>query len=241
MAKFLCNGDELEFLRGTRFNDNKTFKYLFRKPLRHRTEVLRELATGKNVLHIGCCDHIPLLPQKIREGTWLHSTLTDVSEKCVGVDIDQNAISQARSISGLANIIYADITDPRKPQELEQQSFDLAIFGEVLEHIGNPVFFLKTFLQNYGQNVKTIIITVPNALRAGNIRNVFFTRETINSDHRFFFTPYTISKVAWDAGLEPISVDMAMFSSANRIKSIVVNRFPLLAENIIFQGCQVEQ
>jgi 2-polyprenyl-3-methyl-5-hydroxy-6-metoxy-1,4-benzoquinol methylase len=155
---------------------------------------------------------------------------------CIGVDIDQNAIIEAKRLSGLENIIWADVTDSSKPRELIDKVFDLAIFGEVLEHIGNPVLFLKQFLQRYGAQVAHTIITVPNALRAGNLRNAFKSQETINTDHRFFFTPYTICKVAWDAGLRPISIHMAFFSKASRAKRLLLNRFPLFAENIIYEG-----
>jgi hypothetical protein len=226
-------------LEGTRFDENATFEYNFQTPVQDRIELLANLVAGKRVLHIGCCDHhIPAIIQnKIAAKTWLHGRLTEVATHCVGIDIDATAVSNARSISQLTNIFYGDITNKQKIAEIENDVFDYAIFGEVVEHVGNPVHFLESFLSNYKENISQVIITVPNALRAGNIRNVFKTRETINSDHRFFFTPFTIAKLAWDAGLAPVSMQVAHYSdTAGTLKQIILNRFPLLAEDLVYVG-----
>jgi len=116
------------------------------------------------------------------------------------------------------------------------RQFDIALFGEVVEHISNPVAFLQRFRENYGDIIEQIVITVPNALRAGNVRGAFRNTETINSDHRFFFTPYTIAKVACDAGFTPEEISMATFTKAGWLKTMILNRAPLLAEDIIFVG-----
>jgi hypothetical protein len=110
------------------------------------------------------------------------------------------------------------------------------VFGEVVEHIPNPVSFLSRFRENYGDVVDQIVITVPNAFRGGNIKGILKNVETINSDHRFFFTPYTIAKVAIDAGYAPVEVKMATFMRAGKLKSMLLRRLPLLAEDIIFIG-----
>jgi hypothetical protein len=162
--------------------------------------------------------------------------LPKLLDQCIGIDIDAEAVKHARSISRLGNIFYGDITAKPKITEIGNSIFEYAIFGEVIEHIGDPVSFLASLLSNYRENVKQIIITVPNALRAGNIINILKTRETINSDHRYFFTPYTLSKVAWDAGLTPISLQMARYSATGAFKQAILNRFPLLAEDLIYIG-----
>jgi hypothetical protein len=74
----------------------------------------------------------------------------------------------ARSLSQLTNIFFGDITVRPKISEIGNDKFDYAVFGEVLEHIGNPVYFLKSFLSNYKENIGQVIITVPNALRGAS-------------------------------------------------------------------------
>jgi hypothetical protein len=215
-----------------------TLKYLSNEKVNHRTEVLLDACRGKRILHIGCCDHLPLIASKLASGDWLHSLITDCSDYTVGVDIDAAAVSGACQISGLKNIIAGDIMADALIPEIADKKFDIALFGEVVEHISNPVSFLKRFRENYGASIGQIIITVPNAFRAGNLKGAFNSSETINSDHRFFFTPYTISKVAYDAGFSPIEISMATFTRAGRLKSYLLNRAPLLAEDIIYIGVQ---
>jgi hypothetical protein len=145
-------------------------------------------------------------------------------------------VSEALRISGLENIFAGDITSADAVEPIRSRQFDIALFGEVVEHISNPVAFLQRFRENYGDIIEHIVITVPNALRAGNVRGAFRNTETINSDHRFFFTPYTIAKVACDAGFTPEEISMATFTKAGWLKTMILNRAPLLAEDIIFVG-----
>lgn len=225
-----------DYLSGTSFDENVAFHYDFTLPLRHRQDILLALAEGRRVLHIGCCDHVPLLKQKLANGTWLHGQLTDRAAKCVGIDIDASSVSQARTISGYKNIYHGDVTADELIAQISEETFDYAILGEVLEHIGNPVNFLHCLMSRYRNNIKNVVITVPNAFTAGNIKNSLRTTERINSDHRFFFTPYTVAKVAWDAGLTPVSVQMAYYSTAGRLKRSLLRRFPLLAQDIVYIG-----
>jgi SAM-dependent methyltransferase len=235
----MCNFDDVsvrDYLSGTSFGENVAFHYDFALPLRHRQDILLALAEGRHVLHIGCCDHVPILKQKLANGTWLHGKLTDIAEKCVGIDIDASAVNQAREISGYKNIFYGDIAADDLIEQISGETFDYVILGEVLEHIGNPVSFLRCLMSRYRNNIKNVVITVPNAFTAGNIRNSFKTMERINSDHRFFFTPYTVAKVAWDAGLAPVSVQMAYYSTAGRLKRSLLKRFSMLAQDIVYIG-----
>ncbi len=237
MPVFDPESDALQkYLSGENFGEQVAFEYAFKTPLKNRSHIISDIAKNRSILHIGCCDHSPLLREKISKGTWLHGILSNLANMCIGIDIDRSAIQNARTISGLDNIYFGDITSENKIAEISENQFDYAIFGEVLEHIGNPVNFIAQFLENYAPNVKNVIITVPNALRGGNVLNIFKAREAINTDHRFFFTPYTLAKVAWDAGLLPTSVQMAHYSPAPPIKAAILNRFPLLAEDLILIG-----
>ena len=154
----------------------------------------------------------------------------------MGVDIDQSAVIEASRISSLTNIFAGDITSDVTIEQISGRQFDIALFGEVVEHISNPVAFLSKFREKYGESFKYIIITVPNAFRGGNLKGVLKNIETINSDHLYFFTPYTIAKVALDAGFRPKEISMASFTKASRVKTILLNRKLLLAEDIIFIG-----
>jgi hypothetical protein len=224
------------YLGGNSFSSDLVAHYGRAGQTRYRNDILIQACTGKNVLHIGCCDHVPLIARKWHGREWLHGQLTAVAESVLGVDIDVAAVSETRRITGLPDIIAGDVTSNTAIAAIAERYFDIALFGEVVEHIGDPVRFLKQFLSTYERNVRDVIITVPNAFRAGNVKGIFANREVINSDHRFFFTPYTICKVACDAGIAPSSIQMASFSRQGPIKKLITSRWPLLAENIVLTG-----
>jgi hypothetical protein len=224
------------YLDGNSFSSDLVTRYARSGKIRYRNDILVQACAGKNVLHIGCCDHVPLIARKWQQHEWLHGQLTTVAESVLGVDIDQAAVDETRRITGLGNLVAGDITSGEPIDAIVERYFDIALFGEVVEHIGDPVRFLKTFLSTYERNVRDVIITVPNAFRAGNVKSIFANREVINSDHRFFFTPYTICKVACDAGIAPSSIQMASFSRQGALKKLITSRWPLLAENIVLMG-----
>jgi hypothetical protein len=223
----------MPYLDGSKFDENLRIKYERRDQVALRNTLLQDLCRGKRILHVGCTDHVPLIDAKIASRNWLHGLITDCSSYTLGVDIDAQAVRMASRIANLDNMVAGDITAPEPITEISRQQFDVALFGEVVEHIPNPVEFLWRFRKTYWANFKKIVITVPNAFRAGNVLGIVRNTETINSDHRFFFTPYTISKCAVDAGYRPESVTMAAFTPPGRLKSWVLNLRPLLAEDIV--------
>ncbi len=242
MTTILADFAKLEpYLDGNCFSSDLVTRYARSGRTRYRNDILVEACTGKNVLHIGCCDHVPLIARKWQQREWLHGQLTTVAESVLGIDIDEGAVNETRSITGLGNIVAGDITSEKVIDAIAERYFDIVLFGEVVEHIGDPVRFLKTFMSTYERNVRDVIITVPNAFRAGNVKSIFANREVINSDHRFFFTPYTICKIACDAGIAPSSIQMASFSRQGPVKKLITSRWPLLAENIVLVGAPVQR
>jgi len=226
----------MPYLDGSLFDENMVIKYASDADVGFRDDILVDLCRGKRVLHVGCCDHITLIGDKIAQNLWLHGLITSCSESTVGIDIDSEAIVAASRISGLDNMFAGDVTSSQIMGEVAGRKFDVALLGEVLEHIPNPANFLTRLRENYGDCFSHIVVTVPNAFRGGNIRGVLNNVETVNSDHRFFFTPYTIAKVALDAGFRPQEIRMATFTRAGRAKSALLKRKPLLAEDIVFMG-----
>ena len=113
---------------------------------------------------------------------------------------------------GFDNILLRDITGPVIP-EISAKTWDYAILGELLEHIDNPVSYLGEIREKYQHVIDKIIITVPNVLTEQSFAAARRSSELINSDHRYWFSPYTIAKVMLQAGME---LDEIFF--ANRIR-----------------------
>ena len=103
-------------------------------------------------------------------------------------------------------------------------------FGEIIEHLDNPVNFLKAFKEKYGNNVERFIITVPSIYNTHQFTNMMNYKEIINSDHRFWFTPYTISKVLASAGYKPEKITYANLQSLT-IPQLILRKIKTVSRN----------
>lgn len=169
--------------------------------LMYRIELLESLTKGLKVIHLGCTDHLPLIQEKIRKDTWLHARIVRSSERCLGVDINNEAVKYVRRELGYKDVYCADLSS-QPLAEIRENSWDLLVMGEIIEHVPSPSSFINKLINNLEGRVKHLIITVPNAFA---LENTKFTRdniEFINSDHYFWFTPYTISRILENAGCE---------------------------------------
>jgi 2-polyprenyl-3-methyl-5-hydroxy-6-metoxy-1,4-benzoquinol methylase len=169
----------------------------------NRLAFLCSLARGKNVVHIGCCDHAALIDQKIRSGEWLHERLTSAARRCIGIDINADAVNVVRQL-GFDNIRCGDMTDAATLDSvIGNGPWDLAILGDVVEHLDNPVAFLAATANNLRGHVEEIVVSVPNAFCWENWWGLLRHEECVNSDHRYWFTPFTLAKVLTRAGYQP--------------------------------------
>lgn len=188
------------YLRGEKFSNRIDVALRYKEPIPNRVALLTDMSRGKNVVHLGCLDHKPLIADKIARKQWLHKELTEVSKSCIGVDIDEEALAYVQSTFGYTNIVLGNFTTD-KFEAISGKSWDLAILGELLEHIDNPVQFLAAIRANYAGTIERIVVTVPNAWTRMTMKMAQSSVEMINSDHRYWFTPYTLAKVLYQAGM----------------------------------------
>ncbi len=203
----------LKYLKGEAFQNNLNVVIGKEKhEIISREATIINLIRDKDVIHIGCSDHIQIINSKIRDNIWLHKLITENARKCFGIDIDRDSIDYVKKELGYQNVFYGNIlTDEFK--DLKENKWDYAVFGEIIEHLDDPVSFLKVFKAKYGENVSRFIITVPSIYNKRQYINMKNYREVINSDHRFWFTPYTISKVLVSAGYNPEKLDYSNLQS----------------------------
>ena len=218
----------LQYLNGETFNKSLTVEIGKSKHrIISREAAITEIIRNKNVIHIGCSDHIQIINEKIKNNTWLHKLITDNAGKCIGIDIDKESIEFIKKELGYENVYHGDIlTDDFKI--INEDRWDYAVFGEIIEHLDNPVNFLKVFKEKYGKNVSGFIITVPSIYNTTQFSNMMQYKEIINSDHRFWFTPYTISKVLASAGYKPEKITYSNLLKLS-VLQLIVRKLKLLA------------
>ena len=164
------------------------------------------------VIHIGCADHISVIDSKMVAGNHLHSVLEDKCEKVIGFDLSKDAISHLVDRHGMSTVHHANIEDEEFDirDYTDDEDWDYVVLGEILEHVDNPVLFLKKVLHKFKDVAGYIVISVPNAYSNTHVSS-FFTKHTeiINSDHRYWFTPYTLLKVMHKSGIRIADLTMA--------------------------------
>ncbi len=171
-----------------------------KRPLYYRMDFLKKISMGKKIIHLGFTDHKNLIKEKMENNTWLHEILTKNANKCVGIDINCEAVDFVKTL-GFTDSYCLDITK-EIPEIVKKDHWDYIILGELIEHIQNPIPFLQAIKTNLGEYVNEIIITTPNVFR---IENIYLSQngiESINSDHRYWFSPYTLMKIAFEAEIE---------------------------------------
>ena len=96
----------------------------------------------------------------------------------------------------------ATITDPRRlTAELEQVP-DIVVAGEIIEHLGNPLGFLRQLAQTRQLSGKTLILSTPNATALPNVLIGLARRKSAHPDHLCIFSYKTLTTLRRRAGFE---------------------------------------
>jgi hypothetical protein len=227
--------ENLEYLTGEKFSNGKLMKVAApESKVVYRLDYLEELVRGSKVLHVGFADHVPLIAEKIKKNEWLHKRLVESAGHCLGIDIDEEAIGYIRNTYGYDHLLNYNLLNDTPSPEIKSGTWDYMIMGEILEHIDNPVLFLSQIYKNYGENIKHLVITVPNAFSLANARLLKNNIEYLNTDHRYWFSPYTLAKVVSRAGWKPHMVQLCeYFRSRSIARNFLLRRLPVLRNSII--------
>lgn len=192
-----------------------------------RVSFLSELLGNKKVLHIGCADHFNVIDAKISAGKHLHCALIKQSQIVTGIDLNVKAIKHLQEKYNIPDLHICNILEVDGDSETfsEGRHYDFALLAEIVEHIDNPGQFLTHLNETLGHLYDRIIITVPNAFSSVALRAWKNGIEAVNSDHRFWFSPYTIARLTTAAGFNVEQVYMIGEEQRMDILSRAYNRF----------------
>lgn len=236
------NSEVFPYLRDEKFSAGLFVKISHpEKNLSNRIDFICAYSKGKKILHVGCLDHIPLVEKKISQGLWLHKRIDEVAGKQLGIDINLEGLEWARTKLGYDNVHYENIISQDPPGEMiTSETWDAMILGEILEHVDNPVAFLSQLKNKYAPYVKEVLITVPNAFTLDNFLLALRHQECINTDHRSWFSIYTLSKNLTLAGFADFDFHFVTSYPSDYknswFKRSLVNRFPALRNTIIMRA-----
>lgn len=161
-------------------------------PLVHRVEYLKQVCSGKKVLHLGCTNW-PFTEEALKTDALLHLTLQKVAGELWGLDADRDGL-EALAKLGVNNIHYADL---EKLDELDlSEQFDVIIAGEMIEHLSNPGLFLRG-IKRFMRPDSTLVITTINAYCGFRVfyyglRGRGGSVEPVHPDHVSYYSYSTI-------------------------------------------------
>ena len=202
----------LDYLSGRRFSNRRRFALDGGGRAVQRQDHLVEIARGRRVLHVGCCDHLELIREKLAAGAYLHRRLCDVAVRCTGIDTHA---------AGLAELRALGFEDVHLPEDTPEVDYDVCLLADVIEHVGDVVTFLRSMRRH---RFAELVVATPNGFR---LRNFLSRGETVNTDHRYWFTPYTLCKVLVDAGFRPTRVELCHADHASALGALYARALDL--------------
>jgi len=170
-------------------------------PLVQRVDYVLALCRGRSVLHLGCTN-FPYTEAALRDGTLLHSRLQAVAARVVGLDADEEGLTALRQ-GGAGELHRADLE--RLDEAPLDETFDVVVAGEVIEHLANPGRCL-TGVRRFLRPDSRVVVTTINAY--GGLRFALYAtrgrggrREPVHPDHVAYYSLATLTRLVERSGL----------------------------------------
>lgn len=167
-----------------------------------RVEFIKRACAGKKVLHLGCTNY-PYTKEAIENDMLLHFELESAASDLYGFDFDERGL-QILEKSGAKNLYQADL---EKLDEVQlDETFDVIIAGEMIEHLSNPGLFLRGIKRFMNQDTNLIITTI-NAYCAFRflvygLRGKGGWNEPVHPDHVAYYSYKTLNLILEREDLE---------------------------------------
>jgi 2-polyprenyl-3-methyl-5-hydroxy-6-metoxy-1,4-benzoquinol methylase len=159
--------------------------------------MLSLIGANKRVLDVGCSTG------------YLAKALADRGNTVSGIEYDQASADKARPF--LAELVVGDLEAPDIFDSFAGESFDVVVFGDVLEHLRNPLPVLRRARRLLAPG-GSVVISVPNIahgdVRLSLLAGRFDYRDTglLDETHVRFFTRENLSRFLRDAGFAAVDV-----------------------------------
>lgn len=202
----------------------------------YRKDRIIELCRNKSVLHLGFIQHSHLYQNLIKEGKWLHEKIAKVSTKLVGFDYLAKDVDFIK-INLHYECYYADVTNL---QELTyQNTFDVIVCGELIEHISNPGLMLDG-IKRFMHKDSIIIVTTPNPWSKNRLKLIKQEKnesEWLNPEHICWFSHQTLKQLLERHGYSELYYGYYYGEESNEkknyFKSGILNRLKTFKDQMV--------
>lgn len=217
-----------------------------------RISWLAAAARGKQVLDLGAMDETAY-ESKLRSGFWLHEEVARTAMRVIG--IDSSTLIPAEGINTFPNARIEKVNVHELGSWLDRVEFEpeIIIAGELLEHLENPLNFLRMLKCEAKLAGKTLILTTPNATAFHNCLIATLGMESTHHDHLSIFSYKTLWTLMSRAGLDEWEIipyrssfvemkrrrrglGRALINCGETVVNVVEHVFPLLSFGYIVRG-----
>ncbi|HTT59409.1 MAG TPA: class I SAM-dependent methyltransferase [Acidimicrobiales bacterium] len=159
--------------------------------------MLRMVGFNKRVLETGCASG--------------HMSAMLKAQGCsiVGMELDASVVEPAQQ--WLERVVIGDLEDPAVWAQLDGDVFDAILFGDVLEHLRDPLPALREAATHLAPS-GVVVISVPNIahadVKAALIKGLFPYSESglLDRTHISFFTKESLVELVREAGLAVVEI-----------------------------------
>lgn len=164
-----------------------------------RIPYLRTAVAGKRVLDLGAMDETAYQAKR-GQGTWLHEELSHAAAEVLGVDASPEVPADGLVTGARSRIIRGDIS--ALAGILAETGFDpeVIVAGELIEHLDNPLAFLRGFRALPALHGRRLLLTTPNASALHNGLVGMLGRESTHHDHLCILSYKTLCTLCHRAG-----------------------------------------
>lgn len=174
-----------------------------------KDQLLLTYCSGKDVLDVGCIGQ----DRDFNAPEWLHNKIRARARSIDGVDILEDQIAKVKAM-GYSMYHVNEL-------ELLKKKYEVVLMSDVIEHVDNPVEFLR-FYASFLREGGIMCISTPNSNRADNFIQILFSNNySVNPEHVFWFCPRTFSEVVRRADLRIIDFFWAgHYFSYSQVKGV---------------------
>ena len=153
---------------------------------------LAMIGNNKSVLEVGCATG------------YFTKVLAERGCKVIGMELDAGAAREAENWA--ERVIVGSVDDPEPWDQVDDESVEVITFGDVLEHLQDPLSVLRTARRKL-KPTGFIVTSLPNVahgdVRLSLLHGSFQYRELglLDRTHLRFFTAESIRELLRDAGL----------------------------------------
>jgi Methyltransferase domain len=154
---------------------------------------------GRCVLDLGALDETAWKCKRGR-GVWLHEEIANVARRVNGIDNSEMIPPAGLTTAANARITRGEIMELEPLLAGLDERPEVVVAGELIEHLENPLQFLRQFHGARGLAGSLLIFSTPNATALHNVLVGAIGRESTHHDHLCILSYKTLATLCRRAG-----------------------------------------